>query len=141
MIIVGRVLARVLLASALVVGTMGAVRAAGALAVGACGAHGYSYDFSRAEAARKAALAKCAGNCKAVPMRKACAALAIDVRNPCGAHGYASAPQLGQAQNSALHLCHQFGGRDCVIRAWVCDRAGEAPTEFSQPLPPVPSAG
>jgi hypothetical protein len=124
MIIVGRVLARVLVAGSLVVGGMGAVQAAGALAVGTCGTYGYSYDFSRAEAARKAALAKCVGNCKAVPMQKACAALAIDLRNPCGAHGYAAAPQLEQAQNTALRFCHKFGGRDCVIRAWVCDGAG-----------------
>ena len=42
MIIIGRVLARVLLAGALVVGGMGVVQAAGVLAVGACGAYGYS---------------------------------------------------------------------------------------------------
>src|SRR5262249_61060591 len=112
MIIVGRVLARVLLAGALVVGGMGVVQAAGVLAVGTCGAYGYSYDFPRAEAARKAALAKCSGDCEAVPMRKACAALAIDRRNPCGAHGYAAAPPIGQAQNTALRFCHKFGGRD-----------------------------
>ena len=124
MIIVGRVFARVLLAGALVVGGIGVVQAAGVLAVGTCGAYGYSYDFPRAEAARKAALAKCSGNCKTVPMNKACAALGTDVRNPCGAHGYAAAPLLGQAQNTALRFCHKFGGRDCVIRAWACDGAG-----------------
>ena len=52
-------------------------------------------------------------------MRKGCAALAIDGRNPCGAHGYAAAPQLGSAQNTALRVCYRFGGQDCVIRAWV----------------------
>jgi len=124
MIIIGRVIARMLLAGALVVGGMGVVQAAGVLAVGTCGAYGYSYDFPRPEAAHKAALAKCSGNCKAVPRHKACAALAVDGRNPCGAHGYAAAPQLGQAQNTALRFCHKFGGRDCVIRAWACDGAG-----------------
>jgi hypothetical protein len=124
MTIIGCALARVLVAGSFVIGAMGAVQAAGALAVGACGAYGYSYDFPRAEAARKAALGKCTGNCKVVPMRKGCAALAIDGRNPCGALGCASAAQLGSAQNIALRLCYRFGGQDCIIRAWVCDCAG-----------------
>ena len=53
-----------------------------------------------------------------------CAALAIDGHNACGAFGYASAPRLGQAQNTALQYCYRNGGKDCVIRAWVCDGKG-----------------
>ena len=38
--------------------------AAGALAVGECGAYGFAYDYSREAAASRAALGKCAGgNC------------------------------------------------------------------------------
>jgi len=62
-------------------------------------------------------------------MRGNCAALSVDMRNPCGAFGYAAAPRLGQAQNTALHYCYRNGcyrngGKDCVIRAWVCDSKG-----------------
>jgi hypothetical protein len=101
------------------------VRAAGALAVGQCGAYGVAYDYEQVEAATAAALGQCTGNCQlATAMHGNCAALSIDVRNTCGAYGYAAAPRLGQAQNTALRYCYKNGGRDCVIRAWVCDAKG-----------------
>jgi hypothetical protein len=100
-------------------------RAAGALAIGNCGAYGVAYDFPQLDAANAAALAQCSGDCKvAAPMRGNCAALSIDARNACGAFGYAAAPRLGQAQNTALKYCYRNGGKDCVIRAWVCDAKG-----------------
>ena len=73
-----------------------------------------------------AALKKCSGpQCKIVlALKRSCAAFAIDGRKPCGAHGYASAKRLGQAENVALKQCYQFGGKDCVIRAWACDAKG-----------------
>ena len=41
----------------------------------------------------------------------------------CGAYGFAAA-RLGPAQNVALRQCHQNGGKDCMIRAFVCDAEG-----------------
>jgi len=96
-------------------------QAAGAFAVGSCGAYGFAYDFPQAEAAHEAARGKCSGDCKVIPVQRACAAFAIDGTNVCGAHGYATAPKLGAAQNTALRQCYEYGGRDCVIRAWICD--------------------
>jgi len=99
--------------------------AAGALAVGACTAYGYAYDLPTSEAAEAAALEKCSGECKqVVATRKGCVALAIDGRKPCGAHGFANAPRLGAAQTTALKSCSKHGGKDCVIRAWICDARG-----------------
>jgi hypothetical protein len=99
--------------------------AAGALAIGSCGAYGFAYDFKQAEAARTAALRKCAGDCKVVAaMRRNCAALAVDGGNACGPFGYAAAARLAPAQNRALHQCYQYGGKNCVIRAFVCDAKG-----------------
>src|ERR1700731_3108781 len=50
--------------------------AAGALAIGTCGAYGLAYDFPQIEAANAAALSRCSGDCKvAAPMRGNCAAL------------------------------------------------------------------
>ncbi|MBO0757384.1 MAG: DUF4189 domain-containing protein [Bradyrhizobiaceae bacterium] len=100
--------------------------AAGALAVGACGAYGYAFDFSMLVEARAAALANCTNKrCRLVlVMQHACGAFAIDGHDACGAHGYAEAPRLGQAQNIALQYCYKYGGRDCVIRAFACDRKG-----------------
>ena len=100
--------------------------AAGALAIGACGAYGFSYDYPKAQgsAAQSAALAKCSGDCQTVSVRKECAALAVDIRNACGAHGYAVANRLGLAQNTALRQCYRYGGKDCIIRAWLCDAKG-----------------
>ena len=34
------------------------------------------------------------------------------------------AETLGRAQNLASQQCHRFGGRNCMIRAWVCDAKG-----------------
>lgn len=101
-------------------------RAAGAMAVGACAAYGYAFDFSDPAQAETAALAKCSGpQCRVVlALKRSCAAFAIDGRKPCGPHGYASARRLGQAQNVALQQCYKFGGKDCVIRAWACDVKG-----------------
>jgi hypothetical protein len=99
-------------------------QAAGAIAVGTCGAYGLAYDYERAAAASRAALGKCEGGCKVVPVTRACGAIAIDVRNACGPHGYAVARRLGEAENMALKQCYQFGGKDCVIRAWACDAKG-----------------
>jgi hypothetical protein len=103
-----------------------AVDAAGAMAVGACAAYGYAFDYANADAARAAAQDKCIGaNCKVVLMlRRSCGAFAIDGRRPCGPHGYASARRLGQAENTALQTCYKYGGRDCVIRAFACDVKG-----------------
>jgi hypothetical protein len=102
-----------------------AANAAGALAIGACAAYGYAYDYSSAKEAQAAALAKCAGTCKqVVTTKKGCVAFAIDGRKPCGPHGFANAPKLGEAQNTALKFCYKHGGRDCVIRAWICDAKG-----------------
>ncbi len=116
---------RAVLAAAALWGVASAAQAAGALAIGACAAYGYAYDYPNAEAAQAAALEKCTGICKqVVSTKKGCVAFAIDGRKPCGPNGFANAPRLGQAQNTALKSCHKQGGRDCVIRAWICDGKG-----------------
>lgn len=122
----GRVVARASVAGTLFLAGIGAVQAAGALAVGHCGAYGFAYDFKGAEGARASALRKCnGGDCKVVAaMRRSCAAFAIDGHNSCGAYGFASARRLGEAQNAALRQCYRFGGKDCVIRTFVCDGKG-----------------
>lgn len=98
--------------------------AAGAIAVGKCGAYGQAYDYPGEEAARIAALKQCGGRCTAVTMKRACAALAIDLKNPCGAHGYAVKPKISSSLNAATRKCYEFGGKECVIRAWACDSRG-----------------
>ncbi len=97
--------------------------AAGALAIDACGAYGEAHDFPNVAAARASALRECRGKgCRVVAtLNGNCAAFAIDGRNPCGARGYASGPHLGRAQNAALRACYSNGGRDCLIRTFVCD--------------------
>ena len=106
------------------IGAVAVGQAAGALAIGDCGAYGFAYDYSREVAATKAALGKCAGGCKVVRVSRACGAIAIDGKNACRAHGYAVARRLGEAQNMALRQCYDHGGKDCVIRAWACDAKG-----------------
>ena len=122
----GRAAARIAVAGALILSLIGIVHAAGALAIGPCGTYGMAYDHAGAESARAEAMRKCTGKgCKVVAaMKMNCAAFAVDMRNACGSYGFASAARLGPAQNSALQQCYSNGGKDCVIRAFVCDAKG-----------------
>lgn len=112
--------------TAVMVVTLATARAAGALAVGSCGAYGQAYDFPTLTAARESALAQCqGGGCKIVAeVTRGCSAFAVDSANPCGARGWASGPRLGRAQNAALKACYGRGGKDCVIRTFLCDAKG-----------------
>jgi hypothetical protein len=106
--------------------TIGSAGAAGAFAVGACGAYGYGFDFGKVADARIAAIKKCVGSdCKVVGiMRGGCAAMAVDAKNPCGAYGWAIESHLGKAENTSMRRCHQYGGHQCMVRAWACDEKG-----------------
>jgi Domain of unknown function (DUF4189) len=100
-------------------------RAAGAFAIGKCGAYGQAYDYPAESAAREAALRQCkGGDCKAIIMKRACAAFSVDMANPCGPHGYAVRPKISNSLNEATRECYKFGGKQCVIRAWACDARG-----------------
>jgi hypothetical protein len=101
-------------------------QAAGALAVGICGAYGYGFDYHNPVDARIAAMHKCSGGrCKVVGVvRRGCAAMAVDAKNPCGSFGWAINSHLGKAENISMRRCFEFGGRDCVVRAWACDEKG-----------------
>jgi hypothetical protein len=116
-----------ILALTLVIGTSRFVTetwAAGAFAIGKCGAYGQAFDYAGENAARAAALNHSRGDCTPVTMKRACAALAIDMANPCGAHGYAVKPHISSSLNTATRKCYEFGGKECVIRAWACDAKG-----------------
>ena len=101
-------------------------RAAGALAIGTCGAFGEAFDFPSVEQASQSALSKCQGeSCRVVTTaRRGCAAFAVDFVNPCGAHGWGKGPRLGGSQNAALEACYRDGGKECVIRTFFCDAKG-----------------
>jgi hypothetical protein len=121
------VAAALLLASATVMlVTVNTARAAGALAIGACGAYGEAFDYRSAEDARKSALSKCRGeSCRVVTtVKRGCAAFAVDFTNPCGGNGWGRGPRLGRSQNEALKACYHDGGKECVIRTFFCDAKG-----------------
>ena len=121
----GRAVARALIAACLLSMPHAMAQAAGALAIGACGAYGFAFDFAADPVARNAALRKCEGDCKVVAaLSRNCAAFAVDLRNACGSHGHATGSRLGLAQNQALRQCYLNGGKDCVVRAFVCDAKG-----------------
>ncbi len=98
--------------------------AAGAMAVGKCGAYGQAFDYAGEAGAKAAALKQCKGDCTTMTMKRACAAFSLDMTNPCGSYGYAVAPRISSAQNAAMKRCYAFGGKECVIRAWACDAKG-----------------
>jgi hypothetical protein len=113
-------------AAGFLIASVAAAGAAGAFAVGTCGAYGYGFDYRTMADARAAAMRKCAGSdCKIVgDLRRACAAMAIDAKHPCGSYGWATGSHLGKAENASMRRCYEFGGHDCVVRAWVCDEKG-----------------
>jgi len=39
-------------------------------------------------------------------------------------HGYAVKPHISTSLNAATKKCYEFGGKECVIRAWACDAKG-----------------
>jgi uncharacterized protein DUF4189 len=123
-VLVGSSFCRVICAGVLLLGASASCWAAGAFAVGKCGAYGQAYDYPAVNSARAVALKQCKGACTALTMRRACAALAIDVTNPCGPHGYAVKPRISSSLNAAMRKCYEFGGKECVIRAWACDAKG-----------------
>jgi len=121
------VAATLLLATAtLMLVAVNTARAAGALAIGPCGAFGEAYDFGSVADARASALAKCqSGDCRVVAVTKrGCAAFAVDFTNACGAHGWGQGARLGRSQNEALRSCYHEGGKECVIRTFFCDAKG-----------------
>ena len=126
MIGVLRMAARAVAAAFFLIAALGAAHAAGAMAVGTCGAYGYGYDFHKVTDARAAAMRKCTGNgCKVVgTIRRGCAAMAVDVKHPCGSFGWAIDSHLGRAENLSLRRCYEFGGKDCVVRAFACNEKG-----------------
>ena len=116
--------ATVALASLLLLAGLAPSFAVGAFAIGKCGAYGQAYDYAGEGRARAAALKQCEGDCTAVSMKRACAAFAVDIKNPCGPHGYAVRPHISSSLNAATRECYKFGGKECVIRAWACDAKG-----------------
>jgi len=106
--------------------TVRTARAAGALAVGSCGAYGEAHDFRSLDEAQRNALSKCKGDaCRVVTtVRRGCAALAVDYANACGGQGWAKATRLGAAENEALRGCYRDGAKECVIRTFFCDAKG-----------------
>ena len=121
------VVASLLLATAtLMAVAVNTARAAGALAIGTCGAVGEAYDFRTIDDARHSALAKCqTDSCRVVTtVKRGCAAFAVDFTNACGAHGWGKGARLGGTQNEALRSCYRDGGKECVIRTFFCDAKG-----------------
>jgi hypothetical protein len=104
MIGVLRTAARVIAAALFLIAALGAAQAAGALAVGVCGAYGYGYDFRKVADARAAAMKKCTGDgCKIVgTIRRGCAAMAVDAKRPCQtrSHGGAEIRHLRSSRTS-----------------------------------------
>jgi hypothetical protein len=115
---------RFVLASLLLLAGPVPSQAAGAFAIGKCGAYGQAFDYPAEAKALAAARKQCKGQCTTVTMKRACAAFAVDMTNPCGAHGYAVKPQISASLNAATKKCYDFGGKECVIRAWACDAKG-----------------
>jgi len=116
----------ILVATALLSVCAAESQAAGALAVGSCGAYGSAYGYDHLGAARESALARCGdASCRtAATIRNQCAAFAVERHNLCGARGWAYAADRAQAEDLAMQYCREHAARGCRVRAWVCDDSG-----------------
>src|SRR5258708_37022443 len=85
-------------AFAILISSVVETNAAGALAMGRCGAFGYAFDDVSPEAAAQRARAQCKGlECRVgTSFRHACAALTVEGGNGCGPHDLANAATLGR---------------------------------------------
>ena len=121
-----RKVAHIALAAATIAAMVGVTvraNAAGALAVNKCGAYGYSYSYGSDGEASDAALRNCQGDgCHVVAnITGACAAFYWDDNDHCGAQGWGYASSRAEAEGIAAKFCTNYGGANCVLRAWVCD--------------------
>ena len=114
----------------LLVLTISAAHAAGALAVANCG-FGSSVDAASVDAARKEALFRCGlqrdGDCRVVAtVRKGCIALITDASQAltCTIKAYTVGPILPTVINEALKKCESQGGKQCQVRVAKCDTNG-----------------
>lgn len=118
-------LAAVSAVAGLTFGLASAAEAAGALAIGKCDRNGWAYGYGTVVEAREAAVAHCASNgdttCHVVySIDGNCAAFAVD--GSCGARGWSRAANRSAAEAAAIEACQSYGGSNCTIRRWVCDR-------------------
>src|SRR4029077_10104786 len=91
--------------------------AAGAFAIGKCGAYGQAFDYAGEADALAAARKQCRGDWPTtLTVTRACAACAADMETPGGAHAYAIKPRISSSLNAATRKCYEFGGKECVIR-------------------------
>lgn len=96
--------------------------AAGAIAVGHCGADGYSFNQHSVGAAEEVAMQECGPGCSvAVHFENACGAYAVDSAKQCGAQGWGWASDRGGAEEIAVRECVNQGGESCAVKRWVCD--------------------
>jgi hypothetical protein len=118
-----RACARLALAVGVLVTVVSAASAFGAIAMSECGRWGYSYGYGNKSDAWARAIRECGQrDCKiAVSVNNACGAVAMDSTKRCGPKGFGAAATRAQAERIALDYCGRYGGRNCTLRAWVCD--------------------
>jgi hypothetical protein len=98
----------------------------GALAVGNCGAFGYSLNYDYESTARRRALRECSRhkgrNCNVVTTFDGiCMAFAVDNSGRCGAWGWATRPTRAEAEDVAVKECQEAGGESCRVQAQACE--------------------
>ena len=96
----------------------------GALAVGECDRHGFSYDWPSEQQAKQVAIKHCVEKgdlyCEVVEtVERACAGFAVS--GACGPRGWGKGRTRNEAQQKAVEICKLNGGEECTLTAWVCD--------------------
>jgi hypothetical protein len=89
--------------------------AAGAFAIGKCGAYGQAFDYAGEADALAAARKQCNGECPTTfTVKRACAAFSVDMTNPCGTwlRGQAAHFELAEPGDARMLQIRRQGMRD-----------------------------
>jgi hypothetical protein len=85
-------------------------------------AYGVSYDQSDAATADARALQECGQGCRVVKhFASGCGAYAADQAYGGTAYGWGTDQTEAGAKSIALNACQQYGGKECIVRAWSCN--------------------
>lgn len=84
--------------------------------------YGFSYDYRTMSDAQNRAKQECGSGCYVVKtFSSGCAAYAADQAYGSTAYGWGTASSSGEAKNTALEYCRNYGGSNCIVRVWGCN--------------------
>jgi hypothetical protein len=127
MLIIAKAIWRIIFAGGLLLGGVESGGTVGALAIGSCGAFGFSGNHPSEVLAHADAITTCpGGDCQIIAtIRRQCIAVAFDAEDVCIGYAWATGITTNEAKIAALGSCRKSGRRKCFIATSFCDTRGD----------------